>query len=134
MQDLTEGPIGGHLVRMAVPIAIGMVFQTAYYLVDLYFVGTLGHTAIAGVASAGNLQFLVMALTQVLGVGTMALIAHAAGRKDRGDANLIFNQSLTLAVVCSVATLAAGYALAGAYMNTLGADAGAADSVPRHPK
>ena len=28
MQDLTEGPIPGHLARMAIPIAIGMVFQT----------------------------------------------------------------------------------------------------------
>jgi putative MATE family efflux protein len=123
MQDLTEGPIGGHLVRMAVPIAIGMVFQTLYYLVDLFFVARLGDAAIAGVAAAGTLQFLVMALTQVLGVGTMALIAHASGRKDRDDANLVFNQSLGLAFLCSLATLLGGYALAGVYMGTLGADA-----------
>ncbi len=36
MHDMTEGPISGHIMRMAVPIAIGMVFQTLYYLVDLY--------------------------------------------------------------------------------------------------
>ena len=83
MQDLTEGPIPGHLARMAIPIAIGMVFQTLYYLVDLYFVAQLGEAAIAGLASAGTLQFLIMSLTQILGVGTMALIAHASGRKDR---------------------------------------------------
>jgi hypothetical protein len=47
-----------------------------------------------------------MALTQILGVGTMALIANASGRKDRGEANLIFNQSLLLAGVCAAATLA----------------------------
>ncbi|GMV06280.1 MAG: MATE family efflux transporter [Gemmatimonadota bacterium] len=123
MQDLTEGPVGGHLVRMAVPIAIGMVFQTLYYLVDLFFVARLGDAAIAGVGSAGNLQFLVMALTQVLGVGTGALIAHASGRKDRDDANLVFNQSLGLAAVCAALTLVGGYALAGRYMSTLGADA-----------
>lgn len=122
MNDLTEGPIPGHLMRIAIPIAIGMVFQTAYYLVDLYFVGRLGDTAIAGLSSAGNVQFLVMAITQILGVGTMALIAQAAGRKDRDDANLIFNQSLVLAVVCAVVTLVGGYALAEWYMSTLGAD------------
>lgn len=104
MQDLTEGPIPGHLARMAVPIAIGMVFQTLYFLVDLFFVARLGDAAIAGLASAGNLQFLVMALTQVLGVGTMALIALASGRKDRGDANLVFNQSLGLAAVCAASS------------------------------
>jgi len=122
MKDLTEGSITGHLVTMAIPLAIGMVFQTLYYLVDLYFVAQLGDAAIAGVSSAGNLQFLVMALTQVLGVGTMALIAHASGRKDRDDAMLIFNQSLGLAALCAVATLVAGYGLAYRYMEVLGAD------------
>lgn len=122
VQDLTEGPIAAHLARMAAPIAVGMVFQTLYYLVDLYFVGQLGDAAQAGLTSAGNLQFLIMAATQVLGVGTMALIAQASGRKDRDDANLIFNQSLGLALVCAVVTLGGGYALADGYMATLGAD------------
>ena len=123
MQDMTKGPIPGHIMRMAGPIAIGMVFQTLYYLVDLYFVGQLGDAAIAGLGAAGNVQFLVMAITQVLGVGTMALIAQASGRKDRTDANLIFNQSLVLAVVCAAITLVGGYGIANWYMGTLGADA-----------
>ena len=89
MQDMTEGPIPGHIMRMAVPIAVGMIFQTLYVLVDLYFVAQIGDAAIAGVGAAGNVQFLVMAITQILGVGTMALIAQASGRKDRDDANLI---------------------------------------------
>ena len=122
MHDLTEGPVSGHLMRLAVPLAAGMLFQTLYYLVDLYFVSQLGDAAIAGVSAAGNVQFIVMALTQILGVGTMALIAHAIGRKDRADANLIFNQSLVLAAVAAGATLLGGYALAGRYMGTLGAN------------
>jgi putative MATE family efflux protein len=123
MQDLTQGSVFNHLVRLSAPIAIGMLFQTLYVLVDLYFVAQLGDGAIAGVGAAGNAQFLVMALTQVLGVGTMALIAQASGRKDRDDANLIFNQSLLLAVVCALATLLGGYALTAMYMRSLGADA-----------
>lgn len=123
MKDMTEGPIPGHLVRMAAPIAIGMVFQTAYYLVDLFFVGQLGDAAVAGLGSAGNIQFLVMAITQVLGVGTMALIAQATGKKDRADANLIFNQSLALAALCALITLVGGYGLSNWYMSALGADA-----------
>lgn len=128
MNDLTEGPIAGHLMRIAIPIAIGMVFQTAYYLVDLYFVGRLGDAAIAGLGSAGNVQFLVMAITQILGVGTMALIAQAAGRKDRDDANLVFNQSLVLAAVCAAVTLLGGYAMSAWYMSRLGADAATAQA------
>ena len=123
MQDMTEGPIPGHIMRMAVPIAVGMIFQTLYVLVDLYFVAQIGDAAIAGVGAAGNVQFLVMAITQILGVGTMALIAQASGRKDRDDANLIFNQSLVLAALCAAITLVAGYGLGGLYVRTLGADA-----------
>ena len=122
MQDLTEGSVSRHIVKLSIPVAVGMVFQTLYVLVDLYFVGQLGDVAIAGVSSAGNVQFLVMAITQILGVGTMALIAQASGRKDREDANLIFNQSLGLAGLGALATLVVGYGLAARYMNTLAAD------------
>ncbi len=100
-----------------------MVFQTLYYLVDVYFVGRIGEAAVAGLTSGGNAWFLVMALTQVLGVGTMALIANASGRKDRADANLIFNQSLGLAALLAAITLVGGYTLTDWYMETLAADA-----------
>jgi putative MATE family efflux protein len=108
---------------MAAPIAAGMVFQTLYLLVDLYFVAALGDASVAGVGAAGTLMFGVMALTQVLGVGAVALIAQAAGRKDKEDANLVFNQSLSLAAVCAAATIVGGYALTDVYMRAIAADA-----------
>lgn len=111
---------------MAAPLAIGMVFQTLYFLVDLYFVAQLGDAALAGVSAAGIVQFIIMAFTQVLGVGTMVLIAHAAGRKDQADANLIFNQSLVIAGVAAAGTLLVGYLIGGAYLRTIAADAGTA--------
>ena len=123
MKDLTRGSIAGHLVAMAVPMAAGMIFQTLYYFVDLYFVAGLGDAAVAGVGAAGTLMFVIMALTQVLGVGAVALIAQAVGRRDRGDANLVFNQSVLFAVACALATLLGGYALAGTYVASIAADA-----------
>jgi len=123
VRDLTVGSIPAHLFALAAPIAIGMAFQTAYILVDLYFVADLGDAAIAGVSAAGNLQFLVMALTQILGVGTMALIAHAVGRQDREDAGLIFNQSLLLALVCAVLTVVTGIVCGRTYMTAVASDA-----------
>lgn len=120
--DLTQGSIPGHIVRMAIPLALGMVFQVLYVLVDLYFVARLGDSAIAGVSAAGNLQFIVMALTQVLGVGTMVLIAHAAGRKDAADAQMVFEQSIVLSVLAGALVLIGGLALAGPYLRTLVAD------------
>jgi putative MATE family efflux protein len=122
LHDLTQGPVRRHLLMLAAPIAIGMLMQTLYYLVDLYFVGRLGDAALAGVGSAGNVTMIVVALTQVLGVGTVALIAQAVGRKDPADANLVFNQSLVMAAGCAVITIVGGYAAAGPYVRTLGAD------------
>lgn len=123
MKDLTQGSITGHILTMALVMLIGMAGQTAYFLVDLYFVAHLGPEAIAGVNAAGTLSFVVMALTQILGVGTLALIAHAVGRQDKQDANMVFNQSVALSAICAAGTLIAGYLLTGAYLRSVGADA-----------
>lgn len=121
--DLTQGSIAGHLVRMAIPMALGMIFQTLYVLVDLYFVAQLGDTAIAGVSAAGNVQFIVLALTQVLGVGTTVLIAHAAGRKDRVDGARAFRQSLVMSGLTGALVLVGGVTLAPLYLRGVAADA-----------
>jgi putative MATE family efflux protein len=123
MKDLTKGSIPSHLVAMAVPMAAGMIFQTLYFFVDLYFVAKLGDAAVAGVSTAGNAMFIIMAMTQVLGVGTVALISHAVGRKDQADANLIFNQSLLIAALCGALTLLFGYTGSVAYVQSIAADA-----------
>jgi putative MATE family efflux protein len=122
MKDLTQDSIVRNIIAMAAPIAAGMLFQTLYFLVDLYFVAAIGDSAVAGVGAAGTLMFIVMALTQVLGVGAVALIAQAVGRKDRTDANVVFNQSVLLAFVCAAITLIGGYALTSAYVGAIAAD------------
>ena len=123
MRDLTTGPVRSHLLGMAAPIAAGMLMQTLYYLVDLYFVGRLGDAALAGVGAAGNVMMIVIALTQVLGVGTVALIAQAVGRRDAADANHVFNQSLSIAALLGAITLVAGYLFTDAYLGAVAADA-----------
>jgi putative MATE family efflux protein len=121
MKDLTDSSIVKNILQMALPIAAGMFFQTMYFLIDLYFVAGLGDAAIAGVGAAGNVMFVVFAVTQVLGVGTVTLISHAAGRKDQVDANLVFNQSLALAASCAVITMSLGFFAGPYYVSTLGA-------------
>jgi putative MATE family efflux protein len=123
MNDLTQGSIGRHLAQMSIFIATGMIVQTLYYLVDLYFVAHLGEHAIAGVSAGGNVMYIIMALTNVLGVSTTALIGHAAGRKDQAAATTVFNQSLLLSMLCGVLTLAGGYWAAGAYVGSISSDA-----------
>jgi putative MATE family efflux protein len=123
MKDLPQGSITRHLLEMAAVMVVGMVGQTLYYIVDLYFVAGLGPQAIAGVGAAGSIAFVVLALTQILNVGTLALIAHAAGRKDQADANLVFNQSVVLSAITGVVVIVAGYLFTATYMRAVGADA-----------
>ena len=101
---------------------VTMVFQTLYFLVDLYWVGRLGKEAIAGVGIAGNLTFIVLGITQMLGVGTTTLISHAAGRKDRDHAQRVLTQAILLSVAIGVAFLVLGLAMRDGYVNSLSPD------------
>jgi putative MATE family efflux protein len=123
MRDLTQGSINRHLVAMAAPVMAGMVFQTLYILVDLYFVGRLGNAAIAGVGAAGSVMLAIMAVTQSLGVGAVALISQAVGRKQQADANLVFNQTLSLSLILMIFTLALLYLLTPVFAAAVSADA-----------
>src|SRR5438045_117248 len=123
MQDLTRGPILGHLLKTTSFMLVTMIFQTLYFLIDLYWVGRLGKEAVAGVAIAGNLTFIVLAITQMLGVGITALISHAAGQKDHDRALLVFNQSQVLSMLVGFIFLVLGMALRIPYVEALGADA-----------
>lgn len=122
MQDLTTGSITKHLLKTTSFMLVAMVFQTLYFLVDLYWVGRLGTQSVAAVGIAGNLSFVVMALSQMLGVGTTTVISHAVGRRDKTEAQHLFNQSQALAVVIGVAVLIAGLALSGVYTRAQSAD------------
>ncbi|MFI5310919.1 MAG: MATE family efflux transporter [Gemmatimonadales bacterium] len=123
MQDLTTGPVTRHLLKTASFMLVTMVFQTLYFLIDLYWVGRLGTSAVAAVGIAGNLTFIVLALTQMLGVGTTTVVSHAVGRKDHDQALLLFNQSQVLAMVTGAVFLIVGLAVRARYCAAMSADA-----------
>jgi putative MATE family efflux protein len=126
MKDLTQGSVTKHLLHMSAFMAVSMVVQTLYLLSDLYWVGHLGKEAIAAVGVAGSLMMIVLALTQMLGVGTTTLISHAAGQKDQPRAELVFNQSFLMSILVALALGVLGFLLMNPYCNSLGADAATA--------
>lgn len=123
MQDLTRGSITGHLVKTTGFMLVGMVLQTLYVLVDLYWVGRLGTEAVAAVAVGGNVTFIVLAVSQALGVGTTSLIAQAVGRKDQAHAQETFSQSQLLAIVCAVLFFVVTMSTRDLYVQSIAADA-----------
>jgi putative MATE family efflux protein len=123
MQDLTTGSITRHLLKTTSFMLVTMLFQTLYVLIDLYWVGRLGKEAVAAVAISGNLTFIVLAVTQMLGVGTTTLVSHAVGRKEQERALLVFNQSQVLAMVVGALFLVVAMAARLPYARVLSADA-----------
>ena len=106
---------------MAAFLAVSMLAQTLYLLADLYWVGRLGKEAIAAVGVAGNLMMIVMALTQMLGVGTTTLISQAAGEKNQPRAELVFNQSFMMSLLAALALGICGFLLRDTYCRSLSA-------------
>src|SRR5213080_400745 len=123
MKDLTQGSVTTHLLHMSAFMAVSMFVQTLYLLADLYWVGHLGKEAIAAIGVAGNLTMIVLALTQMLGVGTTTLISQAAGRKDQTRAELVFNQSFIMSILIALVLGVVGFILRPAYCDWLSADA-----------
>ncbi len=122
MRDLTDGPISGHLLGMAAFIGIGLIFQTMYFIVDLYFVSRLGSAAIAGVSASGNVFFLALAASQLISIGVMATVAQAVGKKDEAEANLFSGQAISMSLLFGVIMLVLGYAFGGIGVDALTAD------------
>ena len=131
MQDLTTGSLTGHLLKTTSFMLVSMVFQTLYVLIDLYWVGRLGTDAVAAVGLSGNLMFIVLAATQMLGVGTTTLVSHATGGRNRERANLVFNQSQVLSLVVGGIFFALAMATRRLYAESLSADAATAESSDR---
>jgi putative MATE family efflux protein len=123
MKDMTQGSVTRHLLHMASFMAVSMLVQTLYLLADLWWVGRLGKEAIAAVGLSGNLMMVVLALTQMLGVGTTTVISHAAGRKDQAGAEVAFNQSVVLSLVVGLLFGVVSFPLRHQYSQSLSADA-----------
>ena len=123
MQDLTTGSLTGHLLKTTSFMLVSMIFQTLYVLVDLFWVGRLGTDAVAAVGISANLSFLVLAISQMLGVGTTTMVSHAAGRKEHDQAIYLFNQSQVLSMVAGVLFLIVAMFYRTAYAAALSADA-----------
>src|SRR5438045_9020511 len=68
-------------------------------------------------------MMVVLALTQMLGVGTTTVISHAAGRKDQASAEVAFNQSVVLSLVVGLLFVVCFFPFRVQYSQSLSADA-----------
>jgi len=118
--DLTTGTITRLLFRLSSPILFGMLMFTLYLLTDLYFVGRLGPEAVAALSISGNVFFVHLGLSFIIGTGAMALIAQAYGARDFNRAEEVFKQSLILSIVAGSIAAITGLLIAHPYIRFFG--------------
>lgn len=87
-RDLTQGSLLKYIFVLGVPVMLGIFMNNVYTLADLYWVGRLGPTEIAGVTLCQLLFFVVFSIAQIFGMGTLAIVSryYGQGRKDKAVA------------------------------------------------
>ncbi|MEG0305104.1 MAG: MATE family efflux transporter [Oscillospiraceae bacterium] len=83
LTDMTVGSATKHIVRFAIPLLIGNMFQQLYNMVDSIVVGRfVGKTALAAVGTAFPVIFLLSSLFMGLGIGAMVMVSQYYGAGD----------------------------------------------------
>jgi putative MATE family efflux protein len=119
---LTTGPLRVGLLRLAGPMFLASILQNIQSMIDLFWVGRLGSPAVAGVASAGAILFLLWPIAMGLSTGTLALVSRYFGAERRAEAAVAAGQSLTLAVVVGVVLGTAGLLFLPNLVGLIGAE------------
>ena len=120
--NLLEGAISRHLVRLAIPSSMGMIFNTLYNLSDYWFAGRLSSEALAGVSIASSVFFLLIAAGIGLQIGASAVIAPSVGAKNTTDAQGWSREVIGLSLLTSILIMVLGWIFTEPLVNLLGAE------------
>lgn len=120
-KDLTEGSIVRNIWHLALPMMLGNLFQNAFSIVDMIFVGKLGPVSIAAVTMGGIVLGFIFVLIIGIYMGTVALVARFIGAKKVPEAENVAMQSIFLGLFCYAAISIIGYPLAPSILKMLGA-------------
>lgn len=120
-RDLTQGSIPKNIWRLALPMMGANIFQDLFNLVDMFFVGKLGPSAIAAVAMSGILLMLGMTIGMGISIGTIAMISRFAGAGKREKVQNVAAQAIFLGLISSLVLGVVGYSFASPILSLLGA-------------
>ncbi|MFH1783644.1 MAG: MATE family efflux transporter [bacterium] len=123
-KDLTQGSVLKNVWVLALPMMFSGIIQTAFNIVDMFWVGRLGSEAIAAVAMSGAVIMIVVIFVMGLGRGTSAMVARFIGAKQVEEANRVAMQSIFLALVISFLLAIVGYLITPFLFNLLAAGPG----------
>lgn len=120
-EPLTEGPIRKHILRMAVPLSVGMFFNTMFNVVDTFYAGRLSTTALAGMSASFSIFFILTAIASGIGTGLSALLSIAIGQRNPERVRRLTVNGLALTLLASVILTVGGLLFAPSLLRLVGA-------------
>ncbi len=117
---LLKGPILRSLLMLAVPIITANVLQSAYQLIDAFWVGRLGDAAIAAVSISFPVIFLTIAIGSGLGIAGSILIAQYFGAGKQDMVNHVAGQTMLMVVLSSLVLGTIGFVLTPQLLHMMG--------------
>lgn len=121
--DYTQINLGKAILLLAVPMILELIMESTFAVVDIYFVGSLGPSAVAAVGLTETFMFLLYSVGMGLAMSVTAIVARRIGEKEREAASLAAVQAIFIAVLASVPFALAGIFFAKDLLTLMGADA-----------
>src|SRR5688572_20667364 len=121
--DYTQIGLRRAIFLLAVPMILELVMESTFAVVDIYFVGKLGSSAVATVGLTETYLFMLYSVAMGLAMAVTAIIARRVGEKNPEAAGAAAIQSIFIAILCSIPFSIAGIFFAKDLLAVMGADA-----------
>ncbi len=100
--NLLEGSIFRSLTKLAVPIMLTSLLQTAYSMTDMIWLGRVGSGAVAAVGSAGLYLFVAQSFAMLARGGSQVKVANAYGEKNYADCTKYTTIAIQMAIALAL--------------------------------
>ena len=122
-RDLTKGPIFGHVVRIALPMVIGIGSIISFSLADSYFIGQLGATELAAIGYTYPVTTMFFNLMFGMAIAMSAVVSRKVGAGLVDDVRKVVTIGLCMVVVFACVLALTGYLLLDHIFGLIGAGA-----------
>lgn len=121
-QDLTEGPVRNHLIRLSLPMTWGIMIIISFQLVDTFFVSRLGTEELAALSFTFPVTFLIFSFIIGFSIAMSSVLSRLIGERNEELLHRIATHGLMLVFLISMAIAAAGYIFLDPIFRLLGAN------------
>ncbi len=118
--DMTVGSPVKHIIKFALPLLLGNLFQQLYNMVDSLVVGNfVGSDALAAVGTCGSTSFLFFSLSSGLAIGIGIIVAQYFGAKDYERVRMTIANSFYVLISAAILVSTMGILLAPTILRLL---------------